>query len=35
MWLAGFGVFACFAAAAGLTVAALKLLDDEGVGSAG
>jgi hypothetical protein len=35
MWLASFGVFACFAVATGLTVASLKLLDDKGVGAAG
>jgi hypothetical protein len=35
MWLASFGVFACFAAATGLTVASLKLLSDKGVGAAG
>lgn len=35
MWLGSFGVFACFVAAAGLTVASLQLLDDKDVGSAG
>jgi hypothetical protein len=34
MWLGSFGVFACFVAATGLTVAALKLLDDKGLGNA-
>jgi hypothetical protein len=32
MWLGSFGVFSCFVAATGLTVAALKLLDDKDVG---
>lgn len=35
MWLGGLGVFACFVAAGGLTVASLKLLDDKDVGYAG
>ncbi|KAK3298788.1 uncharacterized protein B0H64DRAFT_386127 [Chaetomium fimeti] len=35
MWFGGLGVFACFVAAAGLTVASLKLLDDKDVGAAG